>query len=167
MKDEPLEKDLLAAYDAYADAIFRHCYYKTSEREVAQDLTQEVFLKAWSYMQSRRPVENMRAFLYRIGDNLIIDWYRKRKSQSLDTLVEQGFELTDTSVRVEEKAEMELALKKLRALDPDDQNLITWRLIEDYTPGEIAGILGEKENTVSVRISRAMKRLRALLQNSK
>jgi RNA polymerase sigma-70 factor (ECF subfamily) len=164
MKDEPLEKDLLAAYDAHADAIFRYCYYKTSERELAQDLTQEVFLKAWSYMQSRQPILNMRAFLYKLSDNLVIDWYRKRKSQSLDALLEQGFEHADTSVRVEEKAEIELALAKLKTLGSDDQKLIVWRFIEDYTPGEIARMLGATENAISVRIHRALKRLRALLQ---
>jgi RNA polymerase sigma-70 factor (ECF subfamily) len=164
MEDESFEKDLLAAHDAYADAIFRHCYYKTGERELAQDLTQEVFLKAWSYMQSKQPILNMRALLYRISDNLVIDWYRKRKTQSLDVLVEQGFEPRDTGVHIEEKAEMGLALAKLRELNPNDQKIIIWRFVEDWTLGEIAGALGLKENAVSVRLNRALKRLRALLQ---
>ena len=165
MRDASLEKDLLAAHDAYADAIFRHCYYKTGERELAQDLTQEVFLKAWSYMQKREPILNMRAFLYRLSDNLVMDWYRKRKTQSLDALVEQGFEPKETNVYVEEKAEMGLALAKLRELDPDDQKVIIWRFVEDWTLGEIADALGLKENTVSVRLYRALKRLRTLLHS--
>lgn len=164
MKDESLEMKLLTAYDAHADAIFRHCYFKTGERELAQDMTQDVFLKAWSYMQLQHPILNMRAFLYRLADNLVIDWYRKRKSQSLDVLMDAGFEPTEIDNRIEEQAEVSHALAKLRELEVDDQKLIAWRFVEGLSPGEIAEMLSESENTVSVRIHRALKRLRLLLQ---
>ena len=164
MKDNSLEMKLLTAYDAHADAIFRHCYFKTGERELAQDLTQDVFLKAWSYMQRQHPILNMRAFLYRLADNLVIDWYRKRKSPSLDVLLDAGFEPAGADSKIEEQTEVSLVLAKLRELGEDDQKLITWRFVEDLSPGEIAEILDESENTVSVRLHRAVKRLRALLQ---
>jgi RNA polymerase sigma-70 factor, ECF subfamily len=163
MKDESLEMELLAAYDAHADAIFRHCYFKTSERELAQDMAQDVFLKAWSYMQ-KQPVHNMRAFLYRIADNLVIDWYRRRKTESLDALMDEGFEPAGAESRIEEEAEAALALAKLRELEIGDRELITLRFVEGLTPGEIAEIVGQSENTVSVRLHRALKRLRALFQ---
>jgi RNA polymerase sigma-70 factor (ECF subfamily) len=162
MKDIDLEKELLAAYDAHADAIFRHCYFKTSDRELAQDMTQDVFLKAWSYMQSQ-PIRNVRAFLYRLADNLVIDWYRKKKSSSLDSLMEEGFEPADLHSRVEERAELSLAFAKLQELSKDNQKLIVWRFVDDLSPREIAEILGEQENTVSVRIHRALKQLRTSL----
>ena len=164
MKDESLEMLLLTAYDAHADAIFRHCYFKTGDRELAQDMTQDVFLKTWSYMKRKQPILNMRAFLYRIADNLVIDWYRKRKSQSLDALMEKGFEPAEADSRVEEQAEVSLALAKLRMLEEGDQKIIAWRFVEGLSPGEIASVLGESENTVSVRLHRALKRLRAALQ---
>jgi RNA polymerase sigma-70 factor (ECF subfamily) len=164
MKGAPKEQDLVAAYDAYADAIFRHCYFKVSDRELAQDMMQDVFLKAWAYMQNETDITNIRALLYRMADNLVIDWYRKKKASSLDAMVEEGFEPRDTNgTRVEERAEVEHALAKLHTLDPEDQKLITWRCVEDYTPAEIAAMLGENENTVSVRLHRALKQLRALL----
>ncbi|MDO8741967.1 MAG: RNA polymerase sigma factor [bacterium] len=156
--------ELLRAYDAHADAIFRHCYFKTGERELAQDMTQDVFLKAWSYMQQKHQILNMRAFLYRLADNLVIDWYRKRKATSLDTLVDAGFEPADIDHKVEEQAEASLALAKLRELGEDDQKLITWRFVEDLSPREIGDILDQSENVVSVRIHRALKKLKSLLQ---
>ncbi len=164
MKDNSLEMELLRAYDAHADAIFRHCYFKTSERELAQDLTQDVFLKAWSYMQQKQKIVNMRAFLYRIADNMVIDWYRKRKATSLDTLVDAGFEPADVDRKVEEQVEASLAFAKLRELGEDDQKLITWRFVEDLSPKEIAEIVDQTENVVSVRIHRALKKLKSLLQ---
>ncbi len=164
MKDEPLEMTLLATYDAHADAIFRHCYFKTSDRELAQDMTQDVFLKTWSYLHQGRPILNMRAFLYRLADNLVIDWYRKRKSQSLDVLMDAGFEPIETDNKIEESAEVSLALAKLRELGEDDQKLITLRFVEGFSPREIGEIVGQNENVVSVRVHRALKKLRALFQ---
>lgn len=164
MKDNSLEMKLLAAYDAHADAIFRHCYFKTSERELAQDMTQDVFLKAWSYMQRQHQILNMRAFLYRLADNLVIDWYRKRKPQSLDVLLDAGFEPAGADSKIEEQTEVSLALAKLHELGEDDQKLITWRFVEDLSPREIGTIIDQSENVVSVRIHRAIKRLRDLLQ---
>lgn len=163
MKDESLDRELLAAYDAHADTIFRHCYFKTSEREVALDMTQDVFLKTWSYMQ-KQPVRNMRAFLYRLADNLVIDWYRRRKTESLDALMDEGFEPAMTENRIEEQAEVALALAKLRELDVSDRELVTLRFVEGFSPREIGEILGQHENTISVRLHRAMKRFRALFQ---
>lgn len=156
--------ELLRAYDAHADAIFRHCYFKTGERELAQDMAQDVFLKAWSYMQQKHQILNMRAFLYRLADNLVIDWYRKRKATSLDALVDAGFEPVAIDRKIEEQTEVSLALAKLRELGEDDQKLITWRFVEDLSPGEIAEIVGQSENVISVRLHRALKKLRSLLQ---
>lgn len=164
MKDNSLEMKLLVAYDAHADAIFRHCYFKTGERELAQDMTQDVFLKVWSYLQQKHSILNMRAFLYRLADNLVIDWYRKRKSQSLDALMEGGFEPVEADNKIEESTEVSLALAKLRELGEDDQELITLRFVEGLSPSEIGEILGQNENTVSVRIHRALKKLRELFQ---
>jgi RNA polymerase sigma-70 factor (ECF subfamily) len=164
MKDDLLEKQLLAAYEEYADPIFRHCFFKTSSREVAQDLMQDTFVKAWVYMQTEESILNMKALLYRISNNLIVDWYRKRKSQSLDALIEEGREPSgDSGTSIEEASEAHLALAKLKLLDPDDQQIITWRFAEGYRPAEIAAMVGESENTVSVRLHRAVKRLRTLL----
>lgn len=164
MKDESLEMKLLAAYDAHADAIFRYCYFKTSERELAQDMTQDVFLKAWSYMQQKRSVENVRAFLYRIADNLVIDWYRKRKSQSLDALMDEGFEPKDTGNTIEQQTEISIVLAKLQSMEEHDRKLITLRFVEGLSPKEIGAIVGESENAVSVRLHRTLKKLRALFQ---
>lgn len=164
MKDNSLEMELLKAYDAYADALFRHCYFKTGERELAQDMTQDVFLKAWSYMQQKRQILNMRAFLYRLADNLVVDWYRKRKTSSLDELADAGFEPAAAGRTLEEQAEVSHAFAKVRELEEEDRKLIIWRFVEDLSPREIAEIVDQSENVVSVRLHRALKKLKSLLQ---
>ncbi len=157
------EQQFLAAYDQYADAIFRHCYFRTNSREVAKDLTQQAFLNAWSYVQKGQVVDQFRAFLYRTAHNLIVDWYRRHKTESLDGLQEEGFDPPDLHPETERQREWKWALANLKKLRKEDQELITWRYVEDMSPGEIAKVLGKKENAVSVRIHRAVERLRKIL----
>src|SRR3989338_8590737 len=162
MSDTEREKLFLEAYEAHADAIFRFCFYKTSNRELAKDLAQETFLKAWTYAAKGGDIREYKAFLYRLAGNLVIDWYRKRKADSLDSLVEAGFEPTAPQ-KSDLHSELDWALSTLHRLRPEDQELIIWRYIEDRSPGEIADLLHENENTVSVRLHRAVGRLKKFL----
>ena len=153
----------LAAYDQYADSLFRYCYYKTSNRELAKDLVQQVFLKTWSYLKAGNQVDNFRPFLYRLANNLIIDWYRRSKSDSLDRMMEKGYEPRSDKFDIDTEVEVNWALSVLSQLEKSDQDLITWRYVEDIGIKEIAAMLGEKENNISVKLHRALKRLKQLL----
>ena len=85
----PLEKQFLKAYDEFADPIFRHCYFRVFNRERAKDLMQETFTKTWEYLNQspitnhESRITNMRAFLYRVANNLIIDNSRQKDERSL------------------------------------------------------------------------------------
>jgi len=151
------------AYDQYAEAIFRYCYFKTSDREQALDLTQQTFLQAWSYLTGGQEVKDWRPFLYRLANNLIIDWYRRKKSESLDDLMTEGFEPKSNLPEPDQQAEFNWALKLLEQLNEDDQQLIVWRYVEDYSPPEIAKFLNDSTNNVSVRLHRALTKLKKLL----
>ncbi len=158
------ENNFLASYDAYSDAIFRFCYFKTREYELARDLTQDTFMKAWDYISKDKVVANMRAFLYRIATNLVIDWYRKGKTESLEDLAETGFDPADPCINQADQAEISWAMKLLHKLPEEEQTLITLRYVEGLSPREIAEQIGDiKENVVSVRIHRAMKKLKTLI----
>jgi RNA polymerase sigma-70 factor (ECF subfamily) len=161
------EQAFTRAYDQYADAIFRHCYFKTSNQELAKDLTQQTFLQAWAYTQNGKSVREWRAFLYRLANNLVIDWYRRKKADSLDQLLEEGFspETTDAHEEPTLLAEFNLALKLLDQLEPADRDLMVWRYVEDLSIREIADLLGERGNTVSVRLHRATKKITRLIND--
>ena len=68
----------LKAYEEYADSIYRHCVVRVSDSERAMELMQETFLRALESLQQGTSIKNMRAFLYKIANNLIID-YNGRK----------------------------------------------------------------------------------------
>ena len=78
----------LTAYDKYADAIYRHCFFRVFSKEKAEELTQETFMRTWQYLEDGKEVLNLRAFLYRVANNLIIDHSRKKKEERLDNFHE-------------------------------------------------------------------------------
>jgi len=164
MDQRQAKAHFLEIYDTYADSIYRFCSAKTSSGEVAEDLTQEVFMRFWQSVREGEKAENERAFLYRIARNLIIDWYRKKKTQSLDALSEAGYDFAGTGYEdLKRTSEAREALAVVARLDEASREVIMMRFVEGLPPGDIAVVLGESANAVSVRINRAVKKLRELL----
>lgn len=161
---QPQHDDFLRAYDQYADAIFRHCYYRVYDRERARELSQECFMKTWEYLSQGKEVQNLRAFLYRVANNLIIDSSRKKKESSLDAMMDEGFEPMDGADKTAVAAEAGNMLALLDKLDEKYQDVVRMRYLDDLSPKEIALVLGESENVVSVRLHRAIKQLREYLE---
>lgn len=161
------EKEFLAAYDEFGDAIFRFLTMKIADRETARDLTQETFTRAWDFCVEGGEIREWRPFLYRTAYNLVVDVYRKKKSVSLDALVEDdGFAITDNGVGEKStvaRAEMSRVREAIDKLDVTYRDIILLRFTEDLPPKEIARITGLSENVVSVRIHRGVGKLRILL----
>lgn len=168
MSDLKQQKTFLEAYEAHNDAIFRFCIIKLRNHDSALDITQDTFVKTWEYLAEGKQVKNIRAFLYQVARNLIIDHIRKKKSYSLDHIVESGIDFGfDAADRWEDHIDGEKVLQELGTLlKKKDHDTLIMRFVEDMTITEIAEILDEKENTISVRIHRALKKLEEILQNS-
>lgn len=158
------EKIFTEIFQAHADAIFRHCAFKLLDRALAHDLTQETFLRMWQQIEKGRDIENMKAFLYRIADNLIIDHVRKKKSISLDDLQEQGFDPGQEDTSAQSRLEMGRAMLALGKLEEPYRKVIELRYVEGLGVSEIAALTGDPPNTVSVRIHRALEQLRSHLR---
>ena len=168
------EKTFLEAFEEHSDALFRHALFRLSDRERAYDLTQDTYLKAWDYVTGGGEVRQYKSFLYRILHNLIIDEYRKKRSTSLDELLENETmapiveaKMAEGSARETEESMDEQALfDSVRSRIPDlpEQYRIalTLRFIDGLTTGEIAETVGVSENVISVRIHRGIAKLRTL-----
>lgn len=163
---QQLEADFLAAYDEHADALFRHALLRVRDREAAKDIVQETFSKVWIYLSEGKTVDYMRAFLYRVANNLIIDGARKKRNASLDAMMEDdGFEPRDETAK--DPADIPAAREAIALLGQLDEiyrTAITMRYLDEMTPREIAQALGVSENVVSVRIHRGIERLSRMAQ---
>ncbi len=164
MDQEDSKAYFLQIYDAYADDIYRFCFLKVSSRELAEDLTQEVFTRFWQAVREGTHMRSERALLYTIARNLVIDWYRKKKEQSLDVLTEKGIEFKgEDHHEVEHTAQMQETLSVINQLDDVSKEALLMRYVEGLSPRDIAGITGDTANAVSVRINRALKKVRAIM----
>lgn len=156
-------------YNKEADAIFRFCYLRVSDREQALDLAQEVFTRLWQTMnQESRDIDHPRAFLFTIARNAIIDWYRKKKAVSLEAMeheeTDEPYEQLSDSALMDSKLEGEgrFLIDKIEKLSPGNKDAVYLRFVEGLAPPEIANILKISTNAASVRINRGIEELRKL-----
>ncbi len=143
------------------------------------EITQDAFLRAWDYSQKVREkggeeIREWRPFLYRTLRNLIIDEYRKAKVTSLEDMLE-GSENSDietlmpadegnTLEAAMERFDAKRALVQLKKMPDLYREALTLRYVDGMSPKEIATILGESENVVSVRIHRGLKKLHEMME---
>lgn len=152
-------------YDKESDVIFRFCLTRVSDRDQALDITQEVFLRLWNNLSLDKKISNHRAFIFTIARNLIIDWYRKKKNISLDSMIDneqERFDLIDENIinNLELSFEGKNVLEKISELSETYQTVVYLRFVEDMPPREISEVTGLSENVVSVRINRGLEELR-------
>jgi RNA polymerase sigma-70 factor (ECF subfamily) len=157
-------------YEKESDAIFRFCFFKISDREQALDITQETFLRLWKNLLEKNDIINNRAFLFTVARNLVIDWYRKKKSISFEDIAfdeEGGYDPSDemTAEHQTLKAEGRYLLEKINELTSSNRQPLYLRFVEDLSPPEIGEILGISANAVSVRINRGLEELRKITGN--
>jgi RNA polymerase sigma-70 factor (ECF subfamily) len=162
-------------YDAYIKQLYRFVYFKVGSHEEAEDITADVFLKAWNYLQDRsREVESVSGLLYRIARTTIIDWYRtasrRPKTVSTDVIDDEdgiSFELSDESrgiQKTEQTMDFKLLLKALDKLKHDYRELVVLRYIDELSIKEIAEVTGKTSLTIRVTLHRALKKLEDFLK---
>lgn len=160
---EAKKSQYMQAYEAHADAIYRHCFFRIYSKERAEELTQETFLRAWEYLEEGKDVDNLRAFLYRVATNLIIDDVRKKKEQSLETLLENSPALEprhDGRGEIEEKAFLKEVRAVIESLPEDYRDILVMRYVDDLDVRNIAEALEITPNNASVRLNRATQALK-------
>ena len=167
MRSEKKNMKFLKAYDEFSDAIYRHCYFRISNHEQALDLMQETFIRAWKYTSKGNEIKNIKPFLYRTANNLVIDYYRKKKEVSLDNMLDLGMEpaVSDEKNKIYSTAESKNISKLLDQLDEKHREVIVLKFIDDLSPKDIAKLTGETDNVISVRIHRGIKKLKELIGN--
>ena len=167
MSQQPVTTEsFLKAYDELSDALFRHCLYRVYDRERAKDLCQEAFMRTWEQVAAGKDIRNLKAFLYRVTNNLVIDDARKKKEASLEAIMESGFEpMGDAGTAAPNAAELSIVMGVLKEMEPEVRDVIVMRFLDGFGPKEIAEVTGESENVISVRLHRGLKRVRAAVEN--
>lgn len=108
-------------------------------------------------------IDVMRAFLYHVLNDLIVDEYRKHKTLSLDQLIESGFEPSDEDTgKLLNYLDGKVAINLIGSLPEKYQHIMQMRYIQGLSLTEIAHITGQSKNTVTVQAHRGLMKLKEL-----
>jgi RNA polymerase sigma-70 factor (ECF subfamily) len=155
------EEAITALYKHFYPRIYRYIAFRVSDKEMAKDLTAEVFVRMIDTIKSVR--SSLQAWLYRVANNLVIDYYRtKGKAASNEANADESTLSTrDHAPRI---LNQELLRKALLKLSADAQTVINLKFTQGYTNQEIAEVIGKSEGAVKVIQFRALRRLKELIQ---
>ncbi|MDP3795100.1 MAG: sigma-70 family RNA polymerase sigma factor [bacterium] len=155
-------------YERYFTPVFRYIVLRVRNRELAEDLTQTVFLKAWQardrYTNAIGRDSAALAYLFTIARNAVIDYHRRKKEVPMADAEKVFAAIPDDRPDPEKRAEnRQRAAELYRAmacLSNDQQEVVLLRYINDLATGDIARLMGKTEEAVRQLQCRALKALR-------
>jgi len=158
-----LKTKLDLAYQNYAKELKAHALFKISDPSTGEDLVQNTFMRTWKYIVNGGDIQKMKAFLYHVLNNAIVDEYRKQKTVSLDLLTEKGFEPSiDESNRSINILDGKVVASLVPRLPIKYRKIIHMRYIRELNINEIAKATGQSKNTVSVQVHRGIELLKSI-----
>jgi len=154
--------DFQSFYQENLGLIYRFVYSKVGNRQEAEDLTSQIFLKVVRSLDLKRDPRSMRTWLFRVARTTIADYWRihyRGTTSSLDDLLEAGWEgpVDEGAARVKSSA-AELVQEILQALPERDQEVLTSRFLLHLSVRETAIRMGLTEANTKVLQYRALKR---------
>ena len=160
---------LTALYDEYYGKIARYAYLRIGDKNEAEDLAGDVFLKALQSLKSYKEREvPMQAWLFRIAHNLVVDYLRKKSKRQTVPIDESGLESRQDAgpgpeTLAERNIEMERVKKAMEQLSKEQQEVLGLRFFGEFTSKETADILNKTDGAVREMQRAAISKLRKIL----
>lgn len=150
-------------YNQFFDKIYRYVFFRVSHKETAEDLTEEVFIKAYESLPLLKNPKTFSAWLYQIAKNLIIDYYRKTKNIIVDDLANIPAEkLVEYDILDETQVTL---IRLIEKLPLEQQQVIKMRYLEELPYEVLSKSLGKSEVNIRVIQHRAIKKLKSLKED--
>lgn len=156
-------------YDAYVERVYRYVCFRVADDTLAEDLTSQVFLKAWEHLDRYQPGGSpFLAWLYTIARNQVIDYYRTRKeSVALDEAVALPADIQSVGEQVETRFELQAMRDALQFLTEDQQQVLILKFIAGMETQEIARLMKKGEGAVRALQMRALQTLAKFMEPQK
>ena len=166
-KTKESQTNLTLAFHNHQKELIFFAFSKTQNREMSEDLIQQTFMKTWIYLVKQGKIDLMKAFLYHVLKNLIVDQYRKPKTVSLDALLLKGFEpKAGDPQRLINFIDGKAALGLIQQLPKKYQKVMEMRYAQDLSLKEISLITGQSKNSMAVQTHRGLVKLKLLYNNN-
>lgn len=160
-------------YDKNIDDIYRFIYFKVGKKDEASDLSSLVFLKTWEHLQKNKinDKQTLRALVYKIARNVVVDYYRSRRPESLslddeNNRIEVVDEEYNLEIEIGIKGEHEDLMTKIMGLKNEYREVLIMRFVNELSLEEIVDITGKKKINVRVLLHRALKALKEMVEES-
>ncbi len=151
-------------YNLYFKKIYKFIYFRVGHKEAAEDLAEDVFVKAFEKIKTINNNNSFDAWLYQIARNKIIDYYREKKSTIALEEVENTLEYeTNVIDAVDLKDRQKALLKMMKELGTEQQAVLKLKFLEDFSNKEIAELLNKNEGAIRVIQHRAITKLQELI----
>lgn len=158
---------LTLAHHDFDKGLNAHAYFKIHNYAISEDLVQDTFIKTWKYLVKGGKIDIMKAFLYHVLNNLIVDQYRKHKTVSLDALIEKGFEPSaEDFKRSFNILDGKTALFMIQRLPKTFQKVMRMKYVQELSLKEMSLITGQRKNTLAVQIHRGLEKLKLLYNHA-
>ena len=155
-------------YTRHLDAICRYVYFRVADEPLAEDLTEEVFVKAWTALpRYKQQGHRFTSWLYRIARNLIVDHYRKQSTHTpvadapMETIADEG---PSPEVLVADQQDYAALAGAIQRLGSDEQQVIILRFVEGLSHKEVGEVIGKSEGASRVIQHRALEALAGLME---
>ena len=152
-------------YGLYVKKIYRFIYYRINSKQDAHDLTSETFCRAWQSAAQGSKIENLKAFIYRIAHNLIVDFYAQKQKAPLELNEELKETLPDggsLDKNIDVDLDLEQVKRAIKKLPSNYQEILIMRFLDELSISEISQVLGKSKNNIYVLIHRALSVLKKL-----
>jgi RNA polymerase sigma-70 factor (ECF subfamily) len=152
-------------YERYHRQLYRFLYNMTRQKELSEDLVQNIFIKMLKYNEGFLGYGEFKTWMYRIARNTVYDHFKKVKKTPAHTDVTDyetriaGEQLTDA--RIEKEQELKLLGYAMEKLSAENRELLILCRFQELKYHEIAQILNTTEGAVKVRIHRALNQLKS------
>jgi len=151
---------------AYYSDIYRYAYWLCRRRQLAEDLTQETFMRAWRAFDSLQSQDSAKAWLFTILRRENARLYEKQRPE-LDDIEEHEMALPDAGhLEPDQQMEAMLLHKAIMTLEPEYRDPLALQVIGGFSGEEIGQMLELNNNTVMTRLFRARNKLRVLLDGN-
>jgi RNA polymerase sigma-70 factor (ECF subfamily) len=156
---------MAALYEHFNRGIFRYLFYRVGERQTAEDLTSEVFVRMLRFISGFRPPSStFQAWLFQIARNVANDHFRKTGSHPISELSEaMPAESTGLDDAVDHRLTTERLRQAVLLLNESQRDVIVLRFISGMPISEVAQALNKSEDAVKGLQRRALMTLRSIL----
>lgn len=154
-----------SVFDEYYRPLKNFLYYKLADKDLAEDMTQEVFIRAWNKRETINP-ETVKSYLYKIANNLAINHFSSGKIRYELKLQDHDSTVSESPHYVMEKDEFAQRLNRAMENLPETQRVVfLMNRIDDLTYREIAERLEISVKAVEKRMQAALESLRTITQS--